>query len=137
MVLATKFEMKTSSGVTIFTPLFNSCVNIVTPLLNSGVTIFTQRLFTPRSWNNTNYNTGMVLQRDTFRFSYNIILMFFSEKYVNKYFYDKYVNKYLSKKSNVGKFYNDLTVPLECRLSVTRVMLECRMSAATVPQQCH
>ena len=55
MVLAIKFEMKTNSGVTIFTPLFNSCVNIVTPLLNSGVTIFTQRLFTPRSWNNTIY----------------------------------------------------------------------------------
>ena len=57
MVLAIKFEMKTNSGVTIFTPLFNSCVNIVTPLLNSGVTIFTQRLFTPRSWNNICYPT--------------------------------------------------------------------------------
>ena len=55
-------------------------------------------------WLITNSNIGMVLQRDTLRFSYNIILMFFNEKYVNKYFYDKYVNKYLSKKSNIGKF---------------------------------
>ena len=44
------------------------------------------------TWLITNSNTGMVLQRDTFRFSYDIILMFFNEKYVNKYFYDNYIS---------------------------------------------
>ena len=56
-------------------------------------------------WLITNSNIGMVLQRDTLKFSYNIILMILLMKNMSiNIFMKNMVNKYLSKKSNIGKF---------------------------------